>query len=187
MGEDRVIGSLRAANRIVGYVIGVLLMLVAAFILLEILLRKTGGVIGGTDEISGYMTAIVASWGFAFALVEQAHVRIDLVQRKTPDPVRAAMDCLALGATAAIALVVLWFGWDVLSKTLASDARANTPLETPLWIPQTAWYAGWVWFALNAAVLTVVSVTMLFRGRFTDIENNFGARGEVEEAEEQTK
>lgn len=181
MGEDRIVAGLRAVNRLMGYVIGVLLLAVAAFILLEIVLRQTGGVIGGTDEISGYMTAIVASWGFAYALTEQAHVRIDLVQRRTPDPVRAALDCLALAATAGVAGLVIWFGWDVLAKTLSTGARANTPLETPLWIPQTAWFVGWIWFGANAAVLTVVSLVMLVRGRFAAIEDAFGARGEAEE------
>lgn len=181
MGEDRIVARLRGANRVVGYATGFLLLVVAAFILVEIVLRQTGGVLGGTDEISGYMTAVVASWGFAYALTEQSHVRIDLAQRLTPLPVRAAMDCLALFATAAVALVVAWYGWQVLAKTIESDAHANTPLETPLWIPQAVWFAGWVWFAANAAILAAVSVVMAARGRFAAVEEAFGVRGEVEE------
>lgn len=180
MGEDRIVAALRAVNRVVGWAIGILLLVVAAFILVEIVLRQTGGVLGGTDEISGYMTAVVASWGFAYALTEQSHVRIDLAQRLTPSPVRAALDCLALAATAAVALVVTWYGWQVLAKTIESDAHANTPLETPLWIPQAVWFAGWVWFSANAAVLAVVSATMAARGRFAAVEDAFGVRGEVE-------
>lgn len=181
MGEDRLVAALRAINRQVGYVTGILLLVVAAFILLEIVLRQTGGVLGGSDEISGYMTAIVASWGFAFALAEQSHVRIDLVQNHLPSRARAALDCLALAATAAVALLVSWYGWDVLAKTLSSGARANTPLETPLWIPQTIWFTGWLWLAANAVILTVVSATMIARGRFDAVQRAFGARGEAEE------
>lgn len=181
---DRIVPTLRSINRGVGYAIGAALLLVAAFILSEIVLRRTGGAVGGSDEISGYMTAAVASWGFAFALTEQAHVRIDLVQRRMVHGLRAAMDCLAMLSTAAVALIVCWFGWDVLAKSLESDARANTVLETPLWIPQTVWYTGWLWFAANAAILFLVSVALLLRGDFEEIEDNFGARGEVEEAEQ---
>lgn len=181
MNPDRIVATLRAANRVVGYAIGFLLMAVAAFILLEIVLRQTGGVLGGSDEISGYMTAIVASWGFAYALSEQTHVRIDLAQRLAPAPGRAALDCLALVTTAVVALVVTWYGWEVLSKTIESGARANTPLETPLWIPQTIWFGGWVWFTANAVALGFASAVMTARGRYAAVEDAFGVRGEVEQ------
>lgn len=176
-----IVGALRRVNGIVGGVIGVALLAVGAFILVEIVLRQIGGAAGGSDEISGYMTAVIASWGFAYALVAQAHVRIDLVQTKLPGALRAGLDCLALGSMAAVALLVAFYGWDVLAKTLDSGARANTVLETPLWIPQTLWLSGWLWLAANALLLLAAALTMAFSGRFEAVQTSFGARGEAEE------
>jgi TRAP-type C4-dicarboxylate transport system permease small subunit len=34
-----------------------------------------------TDEISGYLLALAATWGFAFALRTGGHVRVDVSSR----------------------------------------------------------------------------------------------------------
>ena len=60
--------------------------------------------------------------------------------------------------------------WTVLAKTLDRGSRANTPLETPLWIPQALWFGGWVWFALTATILLLVIAALMFRRRFEAVE-----------------
>ena len=73
---------LRRSNRVIALAVGLLLIATILFILLDIILRQFGRSFGGSEEISGYVMAGVASWGLAFALLEQAHVRIDLVRLK---------------------------------------------------------------------------------------------------------
>ncbi len=51
----------------------------------------------------------------------------------------------------------------MLQKTLERGSRANTPLETPLWIPQGIWFAGWAWFALSATALSLIGIAYLRR------------------------
>ncbi len=155
--------GLRRANRGVAIALGLLLCATVAFVIADITLRAFGSSLGGSDEISGYVMAIVTSWGFGFALGELAHVRIDLVRRRVARPVRAALDLLALGTTAAVACVVAWRSWAVLGKSLERGSRANTPLETPLWIPQSLWWAGLVWFAVVACVCLVLAFLLLAR------------------------
>ena len=62
--------------------------------------------------------------------------------------------------------MILVYGWQVLGKSLAGNATANTPLETPLWIPQSIWLAGWFWFAAASLVLLCLTVwaTLLTAG-----------------------
>lgn len=175
---------LRRINRAIALLGGIVLLATGAFILVEIVLRQTPlGALGGSDEIAGYVMAAFATWGFSYALLERTHVRIDLLQRRLPPAGRALFDLLALGALAATASVVAFHAWSVLATTLDRGSRANTPLETPLWIPQSIWFAGWVWFAAVSLVLLICLIVLLTARRYADIETLAGSRAEAEPAE----
>ena len=56
-----------------GYLAGVLYFVLAFFVTYDVLARKWGAAVGlpttrVTDEISGYLLALAATWGFAFTL-----------------------------------------------------------------------------------------------------------------------
>ena len=178
-GALRAVHALARINRWIAVMCGVVLLGTAALILVEVALRRTlGGILGGTDEISGYVMAGIAAWGFAYALLERAHVRIDLLHRRLARRGRALLDLLAMGALSAVAVLVSWHGWRVLAVTLDRGSRANTPLETPLWIPQGVWVLGWSWFALCAVLLLVLSAVLVLRGDWSAAEGATGLRGE---------
>ena len=109
------------------------------------------------------------------------HLRIDILRQRAPGPLRALLDLLALGALAAVAIAVSWHGWKVLSRSLANASRANTPLETPLWIPQVVWWSGWVWFAAVAVVLWAAAAVLLARGDVAAVEAAIGPQDETED------
>lgn len=176
-----VVTGLSAINRAIAVVLGVALLATAALILVEITMRgHSAGMLGGTDEVSGYVMAGVGAWGFAFALLERAHVRIDLLHRRLPGLGRAALDLLSLASLAVVSALVSYQGWRVLATTLERDSRANTPLETPLWIPQTVWFAGWVWFTLSALVLLVATAALVAKGRLREADAAAGVGNEAE-------
>ncbi|UOM34243.1 TRAP transporter small permease subunit [Acuticoccus sp. I52.16.1] len=171
---------LARVNRAVAAVVGLSLLLTVALILAEVGLRATTrGMLGGTDEISGYVMAGASAWGFAFALLERAHVRIDLLHRRLPTLGRAALDLLATASIAVVAGLVAFHGWSVLAKTIARDSRSNTALEVPLWIPQSIWLAGWVWFAACALFLLVAGALLVARGAAGAAEAVIGMTDEV--------
>src|SRR5690606_17388819 len=100
-----------------------------ALILCEVLGRRISVFrIGGADEIAGYVMAGIATWGFSYALVERAHVRIDLVHAKLPSPSRALFDVIALTSVLCVALLVSYHAYDVLAKSVARGSRSNTPM-----------------------------------------------------------
>lgn len=179
---DRLRGALARANRLVALLLGGALLLTVAFILADVLLRKSGwGGLGGSDEISGYVMAAVSSWGLACALLERAHVRIDVLRQRLGQRGRAAMDLLAMIVTNAVVLLIAWHCWPVLQKTLERGSRANTPLETPLWIPQGIWLAGWLWFALSATLLSLIGIAYLVSARRDAFDEVLGVGTEVRE------
>lgn len=179
--EQAVLAALRRANRLAALICGVALAGCAGFILVEIVLRQTGGGLGGTDEISGYVMAATTAWGFGYALLERAHVRIDLLRGAMPSPARVLFDLAAVLALAFVAAVLAVQSWPVLARSLEHGSRANTPLETPLVIPQALWWSGLVWFAVMAAALVMVACLALLRGRRASAQAAIGVAAESEQ------
>lgn len=175
-------GGLRRANRVVAMLIGVVLLACTVFVLADIVLRQIGSSLGGTDEISGYVMAIVTSWGMGYALLELSHVRIDMLRARAGARGRAVFDLFAMTVLSVTITVIAWQCWPVLARSLANTSKANTPLETPLWIVQLPWFAGWVWFAAVAWLTLVAALLLIAQGRFEDSEAIVGVFAEQDAA-----
>lgn len=182
MSPDAIIAGLRRANRAVAMVVGLSLLAVSVFIIAEVVLRRFGLAIGGSDEIAGYVMAGVSSWGLGFGLMELAHVRIDLLRQRLRPGAQVWMDLLAMLALLATSAVISVQGWPVVAKSLERGSRANTPLETPLWIPQLIWFGGWLWFTATAAALIVCAVLLVRRGSADEARAAIGVTDEIAEA-----
>lgn len=163
----RVADVLRTLNRYVALACGIALMAAVALILMEVAGRKVPALrVGGADEISGYVMAGLATWGFSYALVERAHVRIDIIYMKLRDPGRGLFDILAMASVAFVAILVSYYAYDVLGKSLARGSRSNTPLAIQLWIPQVIWFAGWVWMTITSTLLLICLVALSLARRW---------------------
>ena len=170
---------LQRANERLAVAAGLLLLVSVAVTLFDIIARPFGLSLGGTDELSGYAMAIATSWGVSYALTSMAHVRIDLVRARCSTRVQALFDMVAILCLAGVATIVAYRGWPVLAKTIETNATANTTLETPLWIPQSLWFAGWFWFAFSALVLAVCVVVFIVSGKSEEVHKVAGMRGET--------
>lgn len=159
---DRTLAGMAWVSRAGAWVGGALLFASVALIAVEVVLRKLfTATLHGAHELSAYAFALVVSWGFAYALFQKAHIRIDVVYVRLPRALRIALDLLALLALAALAGLMSWGAWGVLSGSLERGSTANSPLATPLWIPQLLWVVGLVWFALSVAALILRSLVAL--------------------------
>lgn len=170
-GAMHVVQILRTANRWVALLCGIVLLGAVALIMTEVLGRQFPAMrIGGADELSGYVMAAIATWGFSYALVERAHVRIDLIHARLPVAGRAVLDIIALASVLLVAVLVAWYAYDVLSKSLARGSRSNTPLGVPLWMPQIIWFGGWAWMVITSGLLLVLTVFLTALRRFELVE-----------------
>ncbi len=179
---ESLLNTLRKLNHLIAILIGIVLFACAAVVLLDIVLRQVGSSFGGTDEISGYVMAIVTSWGMGYALLELGHVRIDLLRGRVGKQGRAAFDLFSMMVLCVTVTLIAVKCWPVLSRSLANGSRANTPLETPLALVQVPWFAGWIWFAAVAWLTLVAAIMLLLRGEFSQSEAAIGAFGEEETA-----
>ena len=161
--------SLRALERIAATLAlgaGVAILVLAALITVDIVGRDFFGVsVQGTDEIGGYVLAFVGSLGMALTLLRRGHPRIDLFFRFFPGALRDALHVLAQATMAGFAVFMAWHAWGELASTLRFGSVTNTPLQTPLWVPQAVWLAGTAFFALTACVATAHAGLLFFADR----------------------
>jgi TRAP-type C4-dicarboxylate transport system permease small subunit len=147
----------------IGYLAGGLYIALAFFVTYDVLARKWGSALGlpttrVTDEISGYMLAVAATWGFAYALRSGAHVRVDVLFPYMARGVRRAVDFLAQALMALFAAVISWKIWALVGDSMQSDMRSSTYLLTPLYIPQGILGVGFSLLALAAAFAAVATL-----------------------------
>jgi len=176
---NRLLSLLQRLNERLAIAAGILLLVSVLVTLFDIIARPFEMSLGGTDELSGYAMAIATSWGISYALTSMAHVRIDLLRARCDSRGQALFDTVAILALAGVATVIAYRVWPVLAKTLKNGSTANTTLETPLWIPQSLWMAGWVWFAVSAIVIALSVIVYLLNGKFDEVNKVAGMRGEV--------
>jgi TRAP-type mannitol/chloroaromatic compound transport system permease small subunit len=146
-----------------GYLAGVSYGVLAVFVTYDALARKWGSYLGMpttrvTDEISGYMLALAATWGFAYALRTDAHVRVDVLFPYMGRRLKAAIDFIALMLMALFATVVSWKIWVLVLDSMESGIKSSTYLLTPLYIPQGILGVGFSLLALAAIFMALALI-----------------------------
>jgi TRAP-type C4-dicarboxylate transport system permease small subunit len=113
--------------------------------------------------LGGYVLALVGSFGLAYTLLRKGHPRIDLGMKVLPRALHAPLHVLAQAVLAGIALFMTFHAWSELAGTIRFGTVTNTPLKTPLWVPQGLWVAGTATFALVAVTNTLHGLWLLAR------------------------
>lgn len=180
--------ALRALDRVAvflalvaGVAVAILSFLIAFDIVARSLFRYS---LQGTDELGGYTLALTGSLGLAFTLLRRGHPRIDIGFRFFPPRMRQILHVVALGTLTAFALFMSQHAIEEFRGTLTFGTVTNTPLQTPLWVPQAFWVAGTCFFALTGLVLTVHGTGLIARGEGGLVERLYGPLTVEEELEE---
>jgi TRAP-type C4-dicarboxylate transport system permease small subunit len=144
---------------------GTLLFLAAIMIAVEVVLRKAFAIsIGGADELSSYALAISCTWGFAFALFRKSHIRIDVLYSRLPLFGRFCLDIISNVLLLIYVSILSYFAFIVVQTSVIKHSTANTPLATPMWIPQSLWLTGILWFGLTIFLILAGTIYNLLRG-----------------------
>lgn len=160
------VAAIAPLARLAAIASGWILMAISFLTVFEIVSRRWFDFsLRGVDEISGYALAVTSAGGFCWAFVTRSHMRITLLFPHVPPIVRTLLNLLATVSLAAMALFCAWRGWSELAANFESGKPANTPLQTPLWIPQALWFAGLALFALTTGAAAAHALGLVFRDR----------------------
>lgn len=175
-------------SRIGVWVGGTLTLASVLLISYDVIVRRLFGVsLGGSDELSSYAFAISTAWALAYTVLERANVRVDVVYQYLPVRVAAVLDWLALVSLGVFAVVLTYQTQQVALQSWQMSAKANTPLATPLWVPQYLWVAGLVWFSLVLALMLVRASAALVTGDLKTLNALCGVKSAKEEAQEEAE
>ena len=169
-------------SRILAMVFGVMMLALSATVAVETVIRKLFSIsLGGVDELSGYAIAIGAPLAFAITLVEQSHIRINLLHMRMPLRARALLNAVAAIALAILAVYLMFFTVSTVQETRMFQSIAQTPWATPLIYPQTVWLVAMVLFAAPAVWLAVKAFLLLLRADWQRLDREFSPETVEEE------
>ena len=168
------------------WISGTMVLLTAFMIAVEVVLRKVFVLsMGGADEISTYVLAMCCSWSLGFALFRKAHIRIDLLYGRFSRSVQIALDIVSLVLFAVYTIMLTYFGFIVVSTSWIRSSAANTPLATPLWIPQGIWFLGILGFTLIILLLLAGTIYNILRKDYAKAQKWSGAMTVEEDIKEE--
>lgn len=176
----RILDLLRRVNRAIALIMGTALLLCAAYVVLDIVLRRAGSPLRGAEDIAGYAMAITTSWGMAYALLELGHVRIDILRSRLAGVLRSVLDLIALLALSGTVTMIALRAWPVLERSILNGSRSNSAMQTPLAWVQAPWFAGWLWFALVAWATFLCALWLVLMREGHAARSAIGIRAEGE-------
>ncbi|NQY22898.1 MAG: C4-dicarboxylate ABC transporter permease [Arcobacter sp.] len=155
------------------YFCGILLFASVLLISADVVLRKFFSFsFGGADELSSYVLGILISWSLSYVLFEKMHIRIDIIHNKVSLRFKHLFDVIAMSFTFCFSTLLTYYSFDVLYTSILKNSTANTPLGTPLWIPQGIWWLGFLFFSLVVFVLLLKAIKSLYdnkKNKYTGI------------------
>lgn len=166
---------------------GSLIVISALLVTAEVFLRKFFTIsIGGADEISGYTFGVATAFGFAYALHERAHIRVDALYRLFPKWLQFAASFFGLALLAGFAAVVSVVAWAMVADTLTHGSRSITPMRTPLAIVQVPWLLGWIFFAVTGFIIALAAALRLVKGDKAGADALIGVKSFDQQIEDQS-
>ncbi|MBO6947301.1 MAG: TRAP transporter small permease [Rhodospirillales bacterium] len=166
---------------------GALLVIAALIVTVDVILRKIFNIsMAGSDELSGYAFGIATSLSLTYALLHRSNMRVDALYQHLPIWLRSVLDILGNILLLTFIGYVTYRASSLLLDTYANQSRSISPLQTPLAIPQTAWFAGLVLFVVTGAVMTISSIISLFKRDWVAIHKLMGIKSLDEQIEEES-
>jgi len=169
-------------SRMLARVGGMLILLCAVLVSLDVVFRNSFRMtIFESYELTSYAVALAITFGFAWALVSKAHIRIEVIYNTLPLKLRCYLDALAVGVLAVAAIVLTYWGAEMAIDSFQMQSRSNSTLAIPMALPQGLWVLGLGWFAVCSVMLFGVAVYGLLRRRYGDVQAIFGVASVAEE------
>ncbi len=183
---DRIVNLAETVSRWLVWIGGTLIILSALMVTMEVVLRKVFNVsIGGADELSGYAFGIATTLGFAYALFQRAHIRVDALYNLFPEWLKTISNFVGMILLSGFVGIVCVSAWGMVSDTVKHNSHSITPMRVPLALPQIPWLAGWLFFFLCTLLLIVAAFVALRSGDTARVDRLIGTKSVDEQIEEE--
>ena len=86
-----------------------------------------------TMEISQYIFCAMTLFATGYALMEGAHVRIDLIRNHMARRIQARMDMVQYPVVLCLCIILIWMGGEEFWSALVQYKKSESVLSLPLW------------------------------------------------------
>lgn len=138
-----------------GYVAAGFLLLLLSIIVLQMIMRWSGGVFIGATNYAGYCMAAASFFALAYALNHGAHIRVGLLLNNL-GRYRRYGEIWCFGIGSALSLYFMYFSYKGAYWSYKLNDVSQGQDATPLWIPQIP-------MALGTTVLALTFVDHFIR------------------------
>jgi TRAP-type C4-dicarboxylate transport system permease small subunit len=184
---DKIQKQLEGTARAAAICGGAAMTFAAFMVTFDVISRKLFGVtMSGADEITGYIFAVATTWAYAHCIFTRSNIRIDVGYLQFGTRGRALLDIFALGLLTIYLFLLTRSSLSVLEESWKYNYTAQTPLATPLWLPQGFWLAGLTFAFMCIGFLCIRSLTHLFRKEWAEINAISGIRSVEQDVKEET-
>ena len=148
-----------------GYVAGFLCLVLVAVVVLGVFSRYIlKAPLDWTMEISQYLFCGISLLATGYALLEGAHVRIDLVRIRLSLKVQERLDLVQYAIVVCLCIVLIWMGGQEFWNTFVNNHRSESVLGLLLW-------PVWSTIPLGGVLLLLAAISGICKF-FFNIENN---------------
>lgn len=166
----------------VSWAFGLVLLALSFFVAAETLSRKLFNFsFQGADELGGYVLAIGGALSFTIALLQRAHIRIDIIHDRLPARIQAILNWISAISLALMGVFLARYCWLVIRDTMEYGSTAPTAWATPMIYPQAVWYVCLLAFSITSLLLAFVATRQLLRGDIDALNTEFKPKGVMEE------
>jgi TRAP-type mannitol/chloroaromatic compound transport system permease small subunit len=184
---DWLIDRTRSVSRYAIWASGAFLIFSVFFVGVAVVVRKLAiSQIDGASEVGGYMLAICSTWAFPYTLLHRSNIRFDAVYWQSSPMLRAFFDFLGVIAIGVFAFVVTYYAVDVLLTSIELDSHSVSSLAVPLWIPQSVWLGGLIFWCWTSLILSLRCAVALLRQEVDTVFELAGLEMAKEEVERET-
>ena len=178
--------ALRSIANFMSLAGGVALFVMSFVISADVLLRQFfSRPIGGIDELSGFVLAIVFTWGLAHTFLTRTHIRVDVFYWLMPKQTRTWIDIVAMLSLLFIACFLSWHASQVFWLSVQFNSHSASHLSIPMWIVQGLWLVGLLFFAAVIAIVSFVVFGKVLRMDTAAIDGLIAPTSAEEEVEEE--
>lgn len=171
-------------SRVFARIGGMLILLTAILVSLDVFFRNVfQWTAFESYELATYGIALAITFGFAWALVSKAHIRIEVIYNVLPLKPRGWLDVFALGVLAVVVVALTYWALQVVLDSVEMGSRSNSSLAIPMAWPQGLWLIGLVWFSVCSVALFGVALWGVCTKRFAEVQARFGLASVEEEIE----
>jgi TRAP-type C4-dicarboxylate transport system permease small subunit len=150
--------GLHALYRWCGILAAACIVLIGAFVLVNIISRLVGAYVPGMTEGAGYCMAGAGALGLAYTFGEHGHIRVTMLIGRLRGRARFAMELWALLIGAAFSCYVGYYLLRMVYVSYLYGDRSDGSDELLIWIPQVPLAVGFAVFALSLVHAIVVGV-----------------------------